>query len=241
MDFTYREYEYILDLLRHKGYSFTNYKDYNFVKNPVILRHDIDFSLEKALIFANLENAKNIKSTYFVLLSTNFYNVFSKESGDILKNIKEMGHDIGLHFDEKKYIINSERELEYWVKEEITYLSGVLRSPVNIVSMHRPSKWILDNDIHFDGLINTYSKTFISDFKYISDSRMHWREDVLDIIEKQLHKKLHILTHPFWYSEKVEKMKEKLLVFINNAKVERYNYLTNNLRGIDDIIDGVEL
>lgn len=103
--------------------------------------------------------------------------------------------------------------------------------------MHRPSKWILENDIQFEGIINSYSKKFLSDFKYLSDSRMHWREDILGIIESEQYDKLHILTHSFWYSDENETINEKLVKFIDKAKIERYYSLKDNIRDLDEIIN----
>lgn len=241
MDFTYSKYEYMLDLLKEREYSFCNYSNYKQFQRPIILRHDVDFSLEKALEFAKLESYKGIKSTYFILLCTDFYNIFSKKSYEILKEIKIMGHDIGLHFDEKRYSIFNAGELEYWINKETIYLGGVLDNSINVVSMHRPSKWVLENDIHFKNVINSYSKTFIGEFKYLSDSRMHWREDVLDIVEKKTYDKLHILTHPFWYSHNGETMKEKLIDFIKHSKIERYKNIKNNFRNIEEVLNVEEL
>jgi hypothetical protein len=171
---------------------------------PVIFRHDIDNSLDKALEIARLEYEKNITSTFFVLLSTNFYNVFSKESNEILKEIIKLGHQIGLHFDEKRYEITNAEELEHWVEIESDILGNAIDKEIKVVSMHRPSKWILENDIQFNRIINSYSKKFLSEYKYLSDSRMYWREDVLGIIESEEYDKLHILTHSFWYSYEKE-------------------------------------
>ena len=139
-------------------------------------------SLHKALTFARLENRISIRSTYFVLLSSNFYNVFSKESGDILREISTLGHKIGLHFDEKRYPIENQEDLRRFVDYESGILSDALNIDIDVVSMHRPSKWILENDVHLEGLINSYSKMFLHEFKYLSDSRMRWREDVLEIV-----------------------------------------------------------
>lgn len=112
MDFTYDGYIGLIDLLKSKGYIFSNYVNCHEFDKTIIMRHDVDMSLNKALEFAKLEYDNNIKSTYFVLISTNFYNVFSKESRDILNEIRALGHDIGLHFDEKKYNINNFKDLE---------------------------------------------------------------------------------------------------------------------------------
>lgn len=146
-----------------------------------------------------------------------------------------------MHFDEKRYEINSLKDLEYWVKKEVSCLESLIDCSIYVVSMHRPSKWILENDIRFERIINSYSKTFFEEFKYLSDSRMYWREDVIRIIENQQYNKLHILTHPFWYSDKEETMKEKLINFINNSKMERYYNIKDNLRNIEEVLKVSEI
>lgn len=131
MDFTYRTYVDLINLLKEKGYQFTSYEDYDNFHRAVIFRHDIDNSLERALKIAKLENENNIKSTFFVLLSTDFYNIFSKESNSILKEIISLGHEVGLHFDEKRYEINNEKDLEYYVEYEKNILGGGIRRRCN--------------------------------------------------------------------------------------------------------------
>ena len=56
MDYTYREYEGILKCLTDHGYVIKNYGDTHDSKKEVILRHDVDISLDKAVRFAELEN-----------------------------------------------------------------------------------------------------------------------------------------------------------------------------------------
>lgn len=185
---------------------------------------------------ARLEYENNIISTFFVLLSTDFYNVFSKKSNNVLKEIINLGHHIGLHFDEKRYEIPSSKELEYWVERESEILAYAIGKEIKVVSMHRPSKWIVENDIQFERIINSYSKKFLLDFKYLSDSRMHWREDVLGIIDSERYDRLHILTHSFWYSYKNETINEKLIKFIDNGKIERYYSLKDNIRDLDEMV-----
>ncbi len=235
MDFTYKAYVDLIKLLKEKNYEFTNYKDYKNIEKSVIFRHDIDNSLERALKIAKLENENNIKSTFFVLLSTDFYNIFSKQSNSILKEIISLGHEVGLHFDEKRYKINNEKDLEYYVEYEKNLLGGGLGIDVTTVSMHRPSKWILENDIQFKNIINSYSKEFLHEFKYLSDSRMHWREDVLGIIKGEGYNKLHILTHPFWYTEDKGDIKERVSGFIKEANRERYYQMKDNIRYIEEV------
>lgn len=236
MNFTYKEYVELINLLKNKNYNFSNYLNCDEYGRAVVFRHDIDNSLEKALEIARIENENKVSSTFFVLLSTNFYNIFSKESNEVLTEILNLGHNIGLHFDEKRYEISSVEDLEYWVEWECNILGAVLKKEIKTVSMHRPSKWILENDIQFKGLVNSYSKKFLSDYKYLSDSRMHWREDVIGIVKSEHYERLHILTHPIWYSEKTEKMDEKLMNFIDCARKDRYYHLKDNIRDIGETI-----
>lgn len=236
MDFTYTQYEFILDLLKEKNYMICNYLNHSRFRKCVILRHDVDFNLQKAVEFAKIENSKRITSTYFVLLSTNFYNIFSKESFEIIKEILDLGHQIGLHFDEKRYEIYDVESLNFYISKEKKILEDLLGYRIQAVSMHRPSKWILESDINLKDIINTYSNYFLKDFKYMSDSRMFWRENVLNIIEKESFDKLHILTHPFWYSNKKETMKDKLINFIKSSKFERYSDIKENFRDLEDVM-----
>lgn len=237
MKFTYEEYIRLIDLLKDNNYSFCHYLNCDKYDRHVILRHDIDFCLNKALKIARIDYENNISSTFFVLLSTDFYNIFSKESCCLIKEIKNLGHQIGLHFDEKRYNISNIKELIHWVKWESEILSNLLDTIIKVVSMHRPSKWILENDIQFDGMVNTYSKNFFSDYKYLSDSRMHWKEDVFGVIASKRYKKLHILTHPFWYSNKCETINQKLLNYIQEAKLKCYYSLEENIRDLSEFIN----
>ena len=236
MNFTYKAYEKMLCLLKENNYAFCNYNNYFSNDRCVILRHDIDFSLEVALLFAELEYKHDVQSTYFLLLATPFYNPFYRKSKNIIKAIRDMGHDIGLHFDEVNYSISSTEELVRNVENEMDILSKGVNIKINTVSMHRPSKWLLDADVQFDKIINSYSKRFFKDFKYISDSQMMWREDVYQIIQSNLYERLHILTHHIWYGEKERGMKEILLGLIKEQKNKCYESVRENIRDVDEVL-----
>ncbi|WP_342598762.1 hypothetical protein MHB48_14950 [Psychrobacillus sp. FSL H8-0483] len=241
MEFTIKAYIKLLDLLRHKGYYFCLYRESETVKKSVIIRHDVDFSLDKALEMARIEQDLAVKSTYFILLSTNFYNVFSKESFEKLKQIESLGHEIGLHFDEKRYKIHTIEDMQKSVELEAEVLGKLLNTDINVVSMHRPSKLVLENDIQFHKLINSYSSKYFKSMKYVSDSRMNWREDPIETIESGKYEKLHILTHPFWYSTEIETMEVKLKDFLKQSISERYDFMYDNFTALDQVIDWKEI
>lgn len=236
MDFTYKAYEKLLNLLKQNNYEICNYGNYNAYNRGVILRHDVDFCLDAALRIAELEYKNQITSTYFILLSTSFYNNSDKKVHSIIREITDMGHDIGLHFDEARYRISNESELSYYVEKEANIMSQLLDMEIKSVSMHRPSKWVLDSDLHFDNIINSYSKEFFNDFKYISDSRMYWREDVKQVITSNQFDRLHILTHPIWYGDENGTMQERLKEFIQMQKYKCYGNMNDNIRDLAEIL-----
>lgn len=204
----------------------------------VILRHDVDNSLPGALELAKIEHRLGIKSTYFILLSSDFYNPFSKKNRIIIDEMIVLGHTIGLHFDETVYpddYGNVEKTIKN-IKQEIDNLSKGLGGEVKCFSYHRPSKNILDSNIEIEGLINSYGNSFFKDFKYLSDSRRHWREPALNIIESGTYSKLHILTHPFWYQKTDLEMKDTIVDFIKAAALERFETFEDNFTNLREII-----
>jgi len=240
MDFTYDRYSYLVGLLRRHGYQFAGYDDEERFARVVIMRHDVDFCLHKALAMAELEFELGVKATYFVLVSTDFYNVFSATSYAVLKRIIELGHEVGLHFDEQRYPGASIDEVQEAIGREAGILTAAQGCTVRSVSMHRPSREMLQSNMQIPGLVNSYSKRFFSDYKYVSDSRMHWREDVCSTVSRQEFDRLHILTHPFWYAEAKETTKQKLLHFIEAAGSARKDAMANNFTALDEILARVE-
>ena len=235
MYFTYDNYRHLIELLKSQNYQVCNYSDYHNFDRPLIIRHDVDYSLQKAIRIAEIENELNVKSTFFVLLSSDFYNVFSKENYNLIKKIISYGHNIGLHFDETRYEYKRTTFHDCVVNEAII-LSSAIDYNINSVSMHRPSKNTLAANYRFEGLINSYGNEFFNDFKYLSDSRMFWRENIEKIIESNSYDKLHILTHPFWYNIFENSLKEIVDQFCKSASTERYDQLSQNFKNLSEVI-----
>lgn len=231
MDFSFSTYASLIEQLRSHGYALANYKNYSSYPKAAILRHDVDFSIEDNYNFSLFEDKLGIKSTYFVLLSTGFYNPMLKYNRELLKSILKRGHSIGLHFDTTAY--------ENWqskIQTEKSILENIIDAPVDLISFHRPAPEILTNNLTFKGLINVYSKEFFGKFKYCSDSRFYWRDNPFDLISSDNYPYLHILTHPFaWHKEDIPP-KSTYINLINKASLERYHYYTQNIRNPEEFI-----
>lgn len=243
MNFTYDDYHNLLLLLQKHGYEIVNYNNWNSKKRCAILRHDIDTDIDKALKMAHKECNWGIESTYYVLLTSDFYNIFSKNNNEKLHDIIKCGHEIGLHFDEMNYpeLNGNIDAICEKIQEEAKILEKVIGKPVEAVSMHRPSREILEADLQIPGMINSYGQIFFHDFKYLSDSRRHWREPVEEIIQSEQYERLHILTHAFWYDEKEKGMRDTLKLFVNSANEQRYAILNKNFTDLNSVIEKDEI
>lgn len=236
MRFTYDSYKDLLNMARQYNYDFGSFTNYNY-KRCVILRHDIDFSLDKAKIFAEIEYEMGIKATYFFLLATDLYNIASKQGTDIVNEIKGMGHIVGLHFDTAKYgITDNIEELLRKLDKEKAIFNTIFDMRIDCVAMHRPSPFILENDLDFNGLANPYSKLFFKEFKYVSDSRRNWRDDPEEAIKCGKYNCIQILTHPLWYSKEEHSATDVLRDFVCLATRERYNSLNNNIKNFSEFL-----
>ena len=242
MTFTYDSFIRLLHLLKKNGYTFSNYRNWIDNEKSVIMRHDIDNDIKKAFELAEIEKKNEVKSTYFILLTSDFYNVFSSNSTNLIKGIMCCGHDIGLHFDEMRYAdLKTPADIAERITEEAKTLSLITEKKVDVVSMHRPSKMMLESDLYIPGIINTYGTVFFNQFKYLSDSRRCWREPVEEIVSSRRYDRLHILTHAIWYNDCDMNIHDSVFRFINSGNAQRYESLKSNISDLQSIMNESEI
>lgn len=236
MEFTYQAYIDFINWLKKKEYKFVSF-DHDFKSKKVVInRHDVDFSLEKAYEIGKIDHSLGIKSTFFILVSSFFYNLFDKKSKLLLEKLMSLGHDIGLHFDETQYPINSILDFEKYLIYECKTLSNIIEKEIVVFSNHRPSEFVLSGIEIEHPIINAYSHDNFVSTKYFSDSRMHWREDIGAKIEQNKYNKIQINTHPFWYSKEEKTIKEVFIEFINKHKKNFYSELLLSTKDFEQII-----
>ncbi len=236
MDFTFEGYKKVLNIITECGYRYSDFHNFNENEKVCILRHDIDLSLDAALDVAKIENEMNISSTYYVLLNTEFYNLLHTPSRNKMKEIVALGHNVGLHFDAKRYEGTDENDLTKALTEEIGMLSGLLDCDINSFSIHRPTKQEIENNICLDGIVNTYSTKFFRNFKYISDSRMRWRENAEEVITCGKYQQLQVLTHPIWYGNENRNISTVLRQFLEDKNNAIYNSLGENITDLNSVL-----
>ena len=179
---------------------------------------------------AKIENKYNIKSTYFIWLTSPFYNIFEVEYRDVITNIVNMGHEVGLHFDETAYQIKDLEDMKHYVFKEKFIIENYFDVKIKSVSFHRPSHIVLDNDVSLGELFNSYSKKFFDEYKYISDSRGMWREGCLcKLLENTAYSKIQVLIHPIWWRKTSKNNTEKLDEFLQLKQEKLDTDLANNI------------
>ena len=90
------KYKSTIETLLKSGLSPTTNWHQSFSSNVMLIRHDIDFSVDLALEIAAFEKDIGITTTYFFMMSSAFYNIFSLRNQKSINEIKKMGHKISL-------------------------------------------------------------------------------------------------------------------------------------------------
>ena len=229
-DFTEKNYLELI-IKAKQNYDFILYKEVDSYKKFVLWRHDVDFSVHRAVKLAKIEKSQNVKATYFIMLTSNFYNIFEVEIKEKILKIVELGHDIGLHFDPSPYNINNEADLIKWLKYEKETIENLLGINISVFSFHNPTVGNIstNNSIKYAGMINTYSKNFFDTIKYCSDSNGYWRYERLEsLLLENAYDKLQILTHPVWWVETSMKARDRVLLAVKGRfenQIKSYDQL----------------
>lgn len=208
----FKIHEYV-DLLKDK--KTICIKDFKKFKNGILVRHDVDYSLDMAYRFSRYEKENNINSTYYILLTTDLYNVFSLDSQRKINQMIKDGFEIGIHFDPIVYGDLEEKELIEKLKIEIWMFESFFNIKIHSYSMHNPSSSGIY--INHPDLINAYDSRIFSNENYISDSSYSFRDkDPRKFIQKSSNKLIQFLTHPVHFFSNGEISYEQQLNTILN-------------------------
>ena len=164
MDFTLDKYSELLDAFSAYG------------SKRVTLRHDVDLRPENSLETARIEAGKGWKATYY------FRTVPESWNEVIIKQISELGHEIGYHYE---CLTTTDGDIDKaWedFKTNLSRLSDLLGKPVRSICMHGSPRSPFDSrDIwkkydyrkvgveHESYLDTDFSKVF-----YLTDTGRRW-------------------------------------------------------------------
>jgi glycosyltransferase involved in cell wall biosynthesis len=232
--FTYDSYIKLLKYLKNQ-YKIVPVCKASYEDTPyLILRHDVDVSLQAALKMAKIENSLDIKSTYFILLCSPFYNVLEGDGIAILRQISNMGHEIGLHYYPPQYAIY-QKTPEKSIQLETKILEELLNKKIHSIARHGP--WVRDPFSNTKKFINANHPYLRADL-FIHESNRAWVTlDGLSFLFKNNPEKVQLLIHPDNWQEQptsreklleqhIQKVQDKILIaqqnLVNNFKTDHY-------------------
>jgi hypothetical protein len=150
--FDLEHYAELLDAARAGGYRFAHF-DQPPRRGDLLLRHDVDLSLDAALRLAELEAEAGASATYFLMTESVFYNLASTEGVAATSRLRELGHRVGLH---------------------AVYPNARLDERFDpVVAWHNPDPGYMSQPI--DGAVNVMQEGYFDPPTYRSDSNHRWR------------------------------------------------------------------
>jgi len=210
-NFSLEGYSELLSVFKDTGYSFCGFEEIDSrlaEGDPfVVLRHDIDMSLRPVLEMARIEYEQGVQATYFVLLRSPFYNLFSRSNAEIMPQIHQYGHQIATHLDLTAYgndFAKGLMEVEV-MSQFYPYIN------TQLVSLHSPCDLNQMPIGLFQQLNNVYGAAVRGEMAFISDSTGRWRYGhPLDSEAFGARKPIQLLTHPIWWTQEGETATQKL-------------------------------
>jgi hypothetical protein len=172
--FDLAHYRELLEAARAGGYR-PGFFDRDPKDGDLILRHDVDLSLDAALRLAELESELRWPATYFLMTESVFYNLASAEGTHALARLHELGHTIGLH--------------AIWPNTDHDYHFDP------VIAWHNPDPEYMSAPV--DGVANVMEPRFFSPATYRSDSNQSWRHGCPhEALAAGEFPWLQLLTHP---------------------------------------------
>lgn len=236
---SYAEYRRILEDIKRTG-KLMDYRQAKTADEFIVLRHDIEFSVEKAARMAEIERQHNVQSSYFVQVGSSAYNPFSERNKSLLRQMVRNGHKIGLHYRQTDGSAD--------ISQQARLLADELGIQVDRFSCHRPKRETRYEILSAPGLMNAYSCEFftrtddpeVAEVKYISDSGAQWNYGYPDAQTLTAHAKVQLLIHPFSWSEEGGGLEAIFKALMREAEEEHMATFRNELKRFKEVEEAVK-
>jgi hypothetical protein len=204
--FSLEHYRELLHAAKDGGYRFARF-DRAPEPRDLLLRHDVDLSLEAALSMAEIEAEEGATATYLLMTRSVFYNLASSEGEWALARLRELGHRVGHH--------------AVWPHVDLDDRFDP------VVAWHNPDPEYMQADVA--GAVNVMQTPFFDPERYRSDSNQHWRHGCP---HEQLARGdlewLQLLVHPEIWAYDGATMRESMESFLDSDRAARLELLRND-------------
>ena len=204
--FDLTHYRELLEAACNGGYAWAR-----FQREPragdVLLRHDVDLSLEAALRMAQVEHELGVTATYFLMTESSFYNLDSDVGRHAQRTLRDLGHAVGLH---------------------AVYPNAKLDGRFDdVVAWHNPDPEYMSAPIA--GAVNAMQPPYFRPNHYRSDSNAHWREGCPHAeLAAGAFEWLQLLIHPEIWIYEGTSMRETMESMLDAKRAEWLDALTED-------------
>jgi hypothetical protein len=200
-------YVELLEAAKAGGYRWAFF-DREPQQGDVLLRHDVDMSLDAALRMAELEAGRDVRATYFLMTRSDFYNLDSRGGERALARLRELGHRVGLH----GFYPHAQLDERF--------------DPV--VAWHNPDSDYMRAPLA-DGRINVMQDPWFDPATYRSDSNQHWRSGCPhEELAAGSFRWLQLLTHPEIWAYPGATMGETMRAMLDAERERRLQQLADD-------------
>jgi hypothetical protein len=201
--FSPAHYRVLLDAATAGGYRFAGFDDPP-AEGSLLLRHDVDLSLEAAVVVAEIEAEAGAWSTWFLMTRSVFYNLDSPAGEHAVRRLRELGGRIAHH--------------AVWPHVDLDDRF----EPV--VAWHNPDPEYMSSPI--EGALNVMSAPWFDPEHYRSDSNQRWRHGCPhDQLARGEFEWLQLLTHPEIWAYAGDTMGETMRSFLDADRDARLEHL----------------
>jgi hypothetical protein len=205
-DFSLTHYRELLRAARDGGYRWAGF-DRAPERGVVVLRHDVDLSLEAALAVAELEHEEDAFATYFLMTRSVFYNLASTEGERAIARLRELGHRVAHH--------------AVWPHVDLDERFDP------VVAWHNPDPNFMQAEI--PGAANVMRAPFFDPEHYRSDSNQRWRHGCPhEQLARGEFEWLQLLTHPEIWAYEGATMRESMTSFLDADRDTRLEHLRHD-------------
>ena len=201
--FDMAHYKELLQAAQAGGYRFAFF-DKEPQQGDLLLRHDVDLSLEAALAMAELEAEVGAAATYFLMTRSVFYNLASPAGERAIDRLRALGHRVGLH----AVYPDAERDERF----------------DSVLAWHNPDPEYMTAPV--GGIVNVMQPNFFDPEHYRSDSNQRWRHGCPhEQLARGEFAWLQLLTHPEIWAYPGRTMRETMLAMLDADKQVRLEHL----------------
>jgi len=201
--FDLAHYRELLEAARTGGYRFASF-DSTPHAGDLLVRHDVDLSLEAALAMAELEAELEAPATYFLMTRSEFYNLEAPSGTEAVERLRRLGHRVGLH---------------------AVYPEAIADPRFDpVLAWHNPDPEYMTAPV--DGFVNAMQAGYFDPERYRSDSNQRWRHGCPhEELGRGDFEWLQLLVHPEIWAYPGETMRETMLAMLDAERDLRLEQL----------------